>query len=239
MKNSDLFVQAYNAIDSHLKKEGGYDSHASFSHKVKNSKNKTIRNFKDELITYGELRNAIIHSPKLDDKVIAEPHDETVRRLEFITNSVLKPKKVYPTFNFEVLGANEDNYINDILLKMRETSFSQFPVFNADGTVKELITTNTISRWLSSNIESSGTILVENLKVIDLMPELEYKQNYKFVSRDSSIFDAYDLFITHISEQGHNLDAIFITNSGKSSEKLLGLITIADISVEIKMHNNI
>ena len=32
----------------------------------------------------------------------------------------------------------------------------------------------------------------------------------------------------------NNLDAIFITNSGSSNEKLMGLITISDITLEMK-----
>ena len=117
---------------------------------------------------------------------------------------------------------------------MRENSFSQFPIFNIDGSVEEIITTNTISRWLSSNIEPNGTIIIENVKVESMLNEIEYKENFKFISRDASIFDAYDLFLNHINSQGFNLDAIFITHSGKKNEKLLGLITIVDIANEMK-----
>ena len=234
MKNSDLFIEAYNSIDNFLKKEGNYDSHVSFSQKVKNSRNKIIKNHKDELITYGELRNAIIHSNKLNDQVIAEPHEETVKRLEKIRDNILNPKKVYPTISFEVLGANENDYINKILLDMREMSFSQFPVFNSDGSIKELITTNTIARWLSSNIDASGTIIVDEVMVSSLIPEIEHKKNYKFISRNSSIFDAIELFTNHTLKIGFNLDAVFITDSGRENEKLLGLITIADITTELK-----
>ena len=39
-----------------------------------------------------------------------------------------------------------------------------------------------------------------------------------------------DLFFDHINTNKNYLDAIFITHSGKTDEKLLGLITIEDIS---------
>ena len=39
MKNSDLFINAYNQIDAFLRKEGEFDSDASFTYKVKKSKN--------------------------------------------------------------------------------------------------------------------------------------------------------------------------------------------------------
>lgn len=237
MKSSDLFIDAYNSIDNYLKKEGNYESHVSFMHKIKHSKNNIIRNHRDDLITYGELRNAIVHSPRLNDKAIAEPHAETVNRLQKIRDFVLNPKKVYPTFNYKVIGAREDESINGILKEMRELSFSQFPVYNYDMTIKELITSNTIARWLSSNMETDGSIIVDDVKVSELIAEVENKNNYKFISRDSTIFDAYDLFIEQTKKNGCNLDAIFITHSGNVDEKVIGLITIEDITVEIKKHN--
>ena len=50
MKNSELFIDAYNKIDAFLKREGNYDVNISFTHKLKNSKNGIIRKRKDELI---------------------------------------------------------------------------------------------------------------------------------------------------------------------------------------------
>lgn len=234
MKSSDQFLEAFNNIDKYLRLEGKYDSHIPFSLKIKESNNKIIKNFKDELLTYSELRNAIVHSTKINEKVIAEPHEEIVDRILYIQGTLLNPKKVLPTFQFTVIGAQEDEYIDKILIKMREYSFSQFPVFNKDMTIKELITTNTISRWLSSKIDKNGMILLENVIVSDLLTDIEYKYNYKFISRNSTIFEAYDLFIEHSIKKGIHLDAIFITHSGNSSESLLGLITIEDISLEIK-----
>lgn len=233
MKNSEIFIEYYNKIDAYLKITEGYNSHVNFAQKVKNSSNKIVKRFKDELISLGELRNAIIHNPKIGNETIAEPHDETVNKIEDLHNKITKPKKVIPEFQFEVFGAKEGDFINDILVKMKENSFSQFPVFNEELKVIELINTNTISRWLSLNLETNGTIIIENIKVIDLIPEIEFKNNYKFIARDSSIYEAYDLFIDQINTKKRNLDVLFITNSGKHNEKLLGLITIEDIANKI------
>ena len=115
-------------------------------------------------------------------------------------------------------------------MEMKKHSFSQFPVFDDNENVCELINNNTISRWLSSQLEEDGTIIIENVKVADLISEIEFKENYKFVSRNTSIYEAYDLFINQINEKQRNLDVIFITHSGKIDEKLLGLITIEDIA---------
>ena len=116
---------------------------------------------------------------------------------------------------------------------MRKKSFSQFPVFNNENVVIELINTNTISRWLSVQLEEKGTIMVENIKVNDLIQEIEFRSNYKFISRDTSIYDAFDLFVNHVNCEKRNLDVLFITASGRNTEKLLGLITVEDIAARV------
>lgn len=230
MTNSEKYLNIYNKIDEFLRKSDGHESYVSFTQKVKYSKNKVTQRFKDELLSFGELRNAIVHNPKIGKKAIAEPHENTVSRIVEIYDKISNPKKVIPKFQFQVLGAKKNDFINDILVEMKKQSFSQFPVFDNEEYVCELINNNTISRWLSSKLEENGTIIIENVKVADLLSEIEFKKNYAFVSRNISIYEAYDLFINQINTKQRNLDVLFITNSGKREEKLLGLITIEDIA---------
>lgn len=230
MTNSEIFLDTYNKIDNYLKKVDEHESYVNFTQKVKFSKNKVVKRFKDELISFGELRNAIVHNPRISNEVIAEPHESTVKRISELYEIITNPKKVIPKFQFKVLGAKKEDFINDILTEMRKKSFSQFPVFDENGFVCELINNNTISRWLSSQIEENGTIIIENVKVGDMIDEIELKKNYKFVSKNISIYEAYDLFIDQINNKQRNLDVIFITQNGKTTEKLLGLITIQDVA---------
>ena len=189
-----------------------------------------MNRFKDELLSFGTLRNAIVHNPKIGNKAIAEPHESTVLKFNEIYEMIINPKKVIPTFQFDVLGAQKDDYINDILKKMKQKSFSQFPVLDSNGTIIELINNNTISRWLASKIDENGTIIIDGVTVEKLMPEIEFKSNYKIISRETSIYKAYDLFLNHINDKERNLDVLFITHSGGEKEKLLGLITISDLA---------
>lgn len=174
-----------------------------------------------------------MHNPRKDGKAIAEPHDYTVQRIVELYGFINNPKKVIPEFQFEIIGAKENHYINQILVEMKENSFSQFPVYDEKTQVLELINTNTISRWLSSEMEKNGTIITENVKVKDLVPFIEFSKNYGYVSRNTSVFEAYELFVNQIIKYKRNLDVLFITHSGKPNEKLLGLITIEDIAHKV------
>jgi len=233
MVNSEVFLNYFNEIDQHLKKAGDYSTSVSFVEKVRSSSNKAVIRYKDELISLAELRNAIVHNPRIGNRAIAEPHDIVVKRIKELHEYITQPTKVLPEFQKEVMGALEEDFINDILKKMREHSFSQFPVFDNEGFVKEVVSTNTISRWLSSQLEREGSILVEDVRVKAFMDEIEFHDNFKFLARNASIYDAYELFIKHINICKRNLDVLFITSSGKREEKLLGLITIEDIALKV------
>lgn len=170
------------------------------------------------MLDYGELRNAIVHNPKIGGRFIAEPLEEVVIDFENLKEKLTNPKKVIPTFQFEVIGAHKNEKLDKVLKIMREMSFSQFPVFDDNNSIIELINTNTISRWLGKNI-INDEIITENPKVSELISEIEFKNNYKFISRDCNIYTAYNFFIQQIENSNRNLDVLFITNSGSPNEK--------------------
>lgn len=230
MNNAERFIEIYNKIDRYLT-DLDKPEYQSFTSKIKYSKNPLIKTFKHELIDYAELRNAIVHKSKIGGKFIAEPLDEVVNDFENILNKLQNPKKVSQLFQFIVIGRDKNEKLDGILKEMKTLSFSQFPVFE-NGKVIEIINTNTIARWLGRNIVENE-IIVENPTIEELLIDIEFKKNYKFISRNEDIHTAFSIFMSNIEQKKCNLDAIFITDSGKEDEKLLGLITIADISKHI------
>lgn len=231
MSNAEKFVDIFNQVDK-LLKDIDQEDYQSFTSRVRKSKDPLIRNFKEKLIDYSELRNAIVHNPTIGGKFIAEPIDEVVNDFEAILQKLKNPIKVIPEFQFQVIGRKVSDKLDGILKIMKEKSFSQFPVFDDKDFVIEIINTNTISRWLARQIVNDE-IMVENPKIQELLEDIEFKRNFSFVSRNSNIYTVHKLFIDQIEERNRNLDVVFITNSGKENEKLLGLITIEDIATKI------
>jgi hypothetical protein len=231
MRISDQFLDCYNKIDKYLTDLDDFDFSTTYSQKVIKlaERNSVIRRFKNELLTYGKLRNAIVHNPKIGSEPIAEPHRDILSNLEKIYKEVTNPIKVFPKYKCKILGASNNEYINSIMQEMTLKSFSQFPVFEKDKVI-ELITTNTISRWLSNILETDGTLIIEQVRIKDLVPFIEFPKNYKFIAKNTNVYQAYDYFANCIFEEKRNLDVLFITDSGKDSEGLLGIITIEDIA---------
>lgn len=233
MTFSEIFLDYYSKLEKHLRENGSFDRETSFSHMVKNSQLPVIKRHKSELLSFSELRNAIVHHPRIGGRTIAEPHPDIVEQLKVICGQVINPTKVIPKYQFEVFSAIEADSICSALKQMKAQQFSQFPVLDKEGGVIELITSNTISRWLSSQFETEGGILAEDARVGDLLCHIEFSDNYAFLSRNADVYLAADMFLNHIDTYKRNLDCIFITQHGKSNQSLLGLITIEDIAAFI------
>jgi len=71
---------------------------------------------------------------------------------------------------------------------------------------------------LSKKVEKNGTIIIDEVKIKDLLPFIEFTDNYMFVSRKTNVYEAYSYFVRFIEKKNRNIDAIFITDSGKKNE---------------------
>jgi len=237
-ENSELFINAFNKLDKYLESESDNNNYETFSTRIDKSKNRVVRQYRRTLKSLGDLRNAIVHNHINDGEPIAVPHIRTVEILNDIYSEITKPKTVYDLFKKEVQGVKAEDSLKDLLLKVDESSFSQFPVYDDNNNIIEILNTNTIARWLSANLDDNGNLLLIDAKVKDLMPCIEYRNNYNFINRDATIYHAYDMFIDCINNNKRNLDAIFITHSGSGSESILGLITIDDFAGKIDFNIN-
>ena len=87
--NATRFLNAYNILDHSLRNQYNFKRSMAFSDVVRRSVllNSVIRKYEDDLIDFGRLRNAIVHSGNETD-VIAEPHLNVVEKLEKIAKII-------------------------------------------------------------------------------------------------------------------------------------------------------
>lgn len=227
----EKFIENFKLIEKELNRLGGYTNYKTFKFKLDqlSKTNSLIQKVYHDLDTFAKLRNLLSHEPKNKGIHIAKPSEHAVNRITEICQLLINPQIVFPKFRINVLGAEKDDRINNIFQEMYLRSFSQFPILE-NGLVIELINTNTISRWLSYNIENHRNIPYENIKICDFIEHIEFKENYDFVSKKSNVYDALEKFTNQIKSRNRNLDALFITQNGNACEKAEGIITIEDIA---------
>lgn len=228
MQNSDRFLAAFNRIEAYLKEEGDVSKYEGFSKALNKAiyKNPMIKNFKEDLEKYSNLRNIIIHESIKPNYVIAEPHIDVVERIEKIAEMFESPERVIPKFKREVKKV--DLYDNiAVPLRLIRNGYSQFPVYNG-GRFMGLLSDKCIAKWLAHFIEED----IQSIYKVKVEEILKYDgsggRNVRFIHKDTTVYNALSIF-SQFRNKNIQVEAILITRNGKTDENLLGIITPRDI----------
>jgi len=229
MKNSVIFLDCFHKIETMLRQQLRQEEHLSFSYLVERAakQNPLIRQKAKRLKSFGRLRNAIQHGSGLNGEPIAEPHEKIVSEIIEIEEKLRSPKRMN-TFFCDVYSLNETDSMSKMLQFVHQFQYSQFPVFNSDGEFISLVTESGITNWLASKVKDD-LISFEETRVSDLLSVDELARTYRFVSRRNTIYEAKDYFL-QAANKGQKLEALLITESGKSNQALLGIVTHWDLA---------
>ena len=110
--NADRFLAAFNRIEHTLRQsldnagpETGYRTLIGEAAKVGYA---PVNTYQQRLITFGYLRNAIVHNPDSPDgEVIADPRDNVVQEIEAFAGKLESPPTVATVYQksvYDVLG---------------------------------------------------------------------------------------------------------------------------------------
>jgi hypothetical protein len=138
---------------------------------------------------------------------------------------IKSPPKIIPRFQREITPFTARDQLGAVLAYMQQNDYSQVVV--RIGSEFRILSSEGIVRWLSGSREVGladldGAILEEVYRHED-------KRGQRCMARDETVDAAISAFEHAIEEGIPRLPAILITNSGKSSEKPLGIITPWDL----------
>ncbi|WP_164216007.1 CBS domain-containing protein [Virgibacillus sp. YIM 98842] len=225
-KNSEKFLTAFTKIEKQLKSRLNNRRDIGFARSVKilRSSNAIVRRYSEDLLSFAELRNAIVHN-KIDMAyAIAEPHDSIVERIQRIEKELTHPTLVGSVFSKEVFTFQETDSLADMLMMFREKDLSKFPIYEKN-IFKGLLTQKGIAKWLANN--EGDPRLASKTLIREVLP-FEGEENYKFIANKASVYRAVEIFREQIG-RGKRLEALLITKTGTPQERLTGIITAWDI----------
>lgn len=216
------FLRYFGEIEKELGKITGLDNgrHFAFYEKVEEASKKlpVIRRFETELKTFGDLRNLLSHNNASD---IAVPSVKTVKRIETIWRNIAHPVTSMEMAHKDVVTLRDTDLLVDVLAAVDEKEFTHFPVYRGKEFLG-LLTDNGITFWLARH-RKHNSLTLDDVQIKDILDKDEKRQNYRFVSRKQSIFEVDDYFGDPLME------ALFVTENGKKSETILGIITGWDV----------
>lgn len=227
--NSDIFLSTFNELEKHFKNNFFKGQWKSFKQMLKEGSrfNPIIHRFKEELFEFTDLRNAIVHNRSNNYRVIAEPHDFIVDQFVHIKNQIVNPVKMN-SFHKKVHTCKVSDRISVPLQLIHDNSISQVPVLDNNGLVVEILSASTIAYWLSDEKMAS----TESELVMEVLEHKEFKKNFDYIAANVTVFHAAEIYKNSYKEEpkGRYFDTLLITQNGKPTESLLGLIVLSDIA---------
>jgi len=120
--------------------------------------------------------------------------------------------------------------VKDVIQKMVKQNYSFVPVLNDKKHVVGVISENTIVTYMNQTGE--GLIYDDDTLITELGDLLELSRNpnerFLFVSNNGNFYESSKLF-GNPGKDGKRVGALFVTNNGKQSQGLLGVITAWDV----------
>lgn len=176
------------------------------------------------------LRNAIVHNPSIENRPLADPHEWVSSRLIEVRALIESPPRLMPTFRVNVVTRLTTDSLADVVADMWHGDFSQVPIYRPDRTFVEVLTTETIVRWMSQNPGRPW----QDVAVLDALSYTEDPDHFAFLSTESSVVEAVELF-DQFAHRGKYLDALLITRHGDVDRIPEGIITQFDLPVLYQM----
>jgi predicted transcriptional regulator len=225
--NSKRFLNSYNLIDSALRMQGDMRRSISYTEAIRRAAktNSIVAKYEDDLIDYGRLRNAIVHSSN-DELIIAEPHLKVVEDFEKIASLICTPPLAINTVAKKVVSCIEYNVKLKQVIEFDYTSgFSNIPIFK-NGMLIGVANGKKILEVLGKKIYEKINIndYIENTKIEDVLKEFSSENYYTIVNEKVTLDKVLNLFT-----ENKKLLLVLITKSGSLLEAPLGIITITDI----------
>lgn len=227
MSNAERFIKAYNTLDHSLRTQYNFKRTIAFSDVVRRSVmlNSVIRKYEDDLIDYGRLRNAIVHSGD-ETEIIAEPNLKVVEKLERIAEIVSTPPKVLNTVaTKDVLCVDGTATIEKVMGLIWKSGYSNIPVYEKNSLIG-IANGQRLMDILGEVVYKNGNLCsyCKTTQIKDIVTKLKGEMYYEVVNEQLTIEQAMNLFY-----KNRKLLVILITKNGSENEKPLGIVSVSDI----------
>ena len=175
--------------------------------------------FRPQLKVVREIRNFLSHTPSYDNKPLLVPTESAIKILEQMIAKITGPRTVYNVCikPSGILSAKMDDQVAPVLRLMTDRSFHVVPIINGGSVLGVFLD----STQVLTDIDSADTTFFHLKKYIDLNKHVG--KTVLFLPKDASIETAKEQ-IAACFAKGHRISAIFITETGKQTEALIGLL---------------
>lgn len=224
--NASRFIAAYNRLDQGLREIYSIKKNLNFADMIRKvaGVNTVVLRFEDELISYGRLRNAIVHNSK-EDKIIAEPNIEVVEKLEKIARIINTPPRVVDCIRpRKVFTATGETPLKDVIREMKAVGYSVVPVYIAQtlvGVINRKMVVEGLGRFIEEKRDINNAINEPVAQCLDIFNE---SNHYEVAPASITVENLLYMF-----QQNRKLSSIILTENGNFNEPAQAVLVSADL----------
>lgn len=231
----DSFLSAFRELENHVLSIAKIrdDGHVSFSRALNDiyyqRKNPYVCDYGnyDFLKTCADLRNILSH-----ENDVCAPSESFLSRFLSLKEKIIHPLTCYGIASKKIVSCKMDDSLFSVLKMMEYRSLSHIPVLDPDGTVQGIFSRSTIFDYVSMNeeLENPSKMTIRDFE--EFLPlDAHLNERFLFVSKYDKVDHIYpELFKSREHEK--NLSLILVTEHGRSTERLLGIVTLTDMAKE-------
>lgn len=234
--NAKRFISCYNQIDQSLRAQYDLSKSSSYTEVIRRASrmNAFVKKYEDQLIDYGRLRNAIVHSFN-ESMVIAEPHTDVVEEYERLAKAICTPPLAVDTVcNKDIHTITYDVPLNIVIQNIYKTGISNWPVYK-DGMLIGVANSRKLIKEIGKKIYEKKDVnkYLENTKIEDAISNFGEDNYYTIANQNVTLDKILQLF-----SENRKLSLIVITETGSLLEQPIGVVAIADIMDVNKILDN-
>lgn len=224
--NATRFLSAYNRLDQGLREIYSIKKNLNFADMIRKvaGVNTVVLRFEDELISYGRLRNAIVHNSK-EDKIIAEPNIEVVEKLEKIARTINTPPRVVDCIRpRRVFTASGETPLKEVIREMKAVGYSVIPVYIAQtlvGVINRKMVVEGIGKFLEEKRDIDDALNEPVAQCLDIFNE---SNHYEVAPASITVENLLYMF-----QQNRKLSSVILTENGNFNEPAKAVLVSADL----------
>lgn len=228
----EIFLDKYKQLENITKLEYNLDERDSAIYFL--MQRKAFYNIKNELDLCRETRNLLSHNPRINSKYAVEPSIEMVELLDRLIEKIKNPLRAKDIMvkKEDLKWRESDDFVRETMILMNKELYNHIPIME-NNVLIGVFSPNTVFSML---VNKGFNGIDEKLKFKDIERFIDYRadrtQSYRFISQDMLVSDIGEIF-SKASDKNDRIGMIFVTQNGKESEKILGIITAWDVASEV------
>lgn len=226
MTKTDIFLDKYKQLEVAVRNAYKLDRYASAISFLK--KNKAYEEYRPELEFCADIRNLLSHNPKLNGEYALEPSDKII---EFLDSMIEKVKKCQKCRDIAIKFRNVCHFtssgkVADAISVMNSKHISHVPIVGNHrviGVFDEVSLFSLIAEKGASFIADNPDLTFRDIPEYITLADRGSKK-FIFIPASMRVDELDELCEKYHSER-KRIGFIFVTQNGKETEPLIGVLT--------------